>query len=145
MVRKQQREDILIRTVQSWLGQRDIKSTMVYLKGIRIKEETSENGMLTTYKSKGDELTMTMQTGANYTAKFDGKDYPFKGFYRFDTVSLKRLGDRSFEETDKLKGKVVEIDTWTVPQDGKTLNLVEVQMPTGRKSTLVFDRVPARK
>jgi site-specific recombinase XerD len=27
-----------IRTVQSWLGHRDINSTMVYLKGIRSKD-----------------------------------------------------------------------------------------------------------
>jgi integrase/recombinase XerD len=27
-----------IRTVQAWLGHRDIKSTMVYLKGIRSKD-----------------------------------------------------------------------------------------------------------
>ena len=31
------RDGVDIRTVQSWLGHRDIKSTMVYLKGIRSK------------------------------------------------------------------------------------------------------------
>jgi len=32
------RDGVDIRTVQSWLGHRDIKSTMVYLKGIRSKD-----------------------------------------------------------------------------------------------------------
>ena len=32
------RDGVDIRTVQAWLGHRDIKSTMVYLKGIRSKD-----------------------------------------------------------------------------------------------------------
>jgi integrase/recombinase XerD len=32
------RDGLDIRTVQAWLGHRDIKSTMVYLKGIRSKD-----------------------------------------------------------------------------------------------------------
>lgn len=110
-----------------------------------VREADSENGLLTTYKTNGDELTMTMKTGMNYTAKFDGKDYPLKGSYRFDTVSLKRIGERTFEETDKMKGQVVEFDTWTVSPDDKTLTLVDVQKPTDRQSTLVFMKVLEEK
>jgi hypothetical protein len=36
----------------------------------------TENDLLTTYKTNGDEITMTDPTGDNYTAKFDGADYP---------------------------------------------------------------------
>ena len=100
---------------------------------------------MTTYKTKGDELTLTRPTGETYTANFDGKEYPVKGSYAYDTVSLKRLGDRSFEETDKLKGNVIEIDTWTVSSDGKTLTVVAVEKPSDRKSTDVMTKAPEKK
>jgi len=79
------------------------------------------------------------------SANFDGKEYPVKGSYAYDTVSLKRLGDRSFEETDKLKGNVIEIDTWTVSSDGKTLTVVAVEKPSDRKSTDVMTKAPEKK
>ena len=112
---------------------------------LRVKSSASENGLMTTYKTKGDELTLTRPSGETYTAKFDGAEYPVKGSYGYDTVSLKRLGDRSFEETDKLKGKVVEIDTWTVAGDGKTMSVVAVDKPSDRKSTDVLTKVPEKK
>jgi hypothetical protein len=110
-----------------------------------VKGAGSENGLVTTYKTKGDELTLTRPTGETYTANFDGKEYPVKGSYNYDTVSLKRLGERAFEETDKLKGKVIEIDTWTVSSDGKTLTVAAVEKPSDRKYTVVQTRVPEKK
>jgi len=110
-----------------------------------VKDEASENGLLTTYKTNGDELTLTRPTGETYTAKFDGNEYPVKGAYGYDTVSLKRLGDRSFEETDKLKGKVVEVDTWTVSNDGRILTVVAIEKPSERKFTVVSMKVPQNK
>ena len=107
--------------------------------------QQSDNGLLVTFKTNGDEITMTEPTGETYTAKFDGVENPVKGSYGYDTVSLKRLGDRSFEETDKLKGKVVEIDTWTVASDGKTMTVVAVDKPSDRKSTDVLTKVPEKK
>jgi hypothetical protein len=97
--------------------------------------------MLTTYKTNGDELTLTRPSGETYTAKFDEKDYAVKGNYGYDTVSLKHLGERSFGETDKLKGKVVELDTWTVSNDGKTLTVVAIEKPSDRKDTYVLTKV----
>jgi hypothetical protein len=110
-----------------------------------VKGAASENGLVTTYKTKGDELTMTRPTGETYTANFDGKEYPVKGSYVYDTVSLKRLGERAVEETDKLKGKIIEIDTWTVSNDGRTLTVAAVEKPSDRKDTYVLTRVPEKK
>ena len=107
--------------------------------------QASENAQVTTYKTKGDELTMTRPTGESYTAKFDGKDYPVKGSYGYDQVSLKRVNDNSFEETDKLNGKVIEVDTWTVSKDGKTLTVVAVEKPSERTNTFVATKVPEKK
>jgi hypothetical protein len=109
-----------------------------------VHDSIDEEATLTTYKSNGDELTLARPSGETYTAKFDEKEYTVKGSYEYDAVSLKRLGERSFEETDKLKGKVVEIDTWTVSNDGKTLTVVAVGKPNDRKFTYVATKVPEK-
>ena len=112
---------------------------------LMVKGQASENAQVTTYKTNGDELTMTRPTGETYTAKFDGNDYPVKGSYGYDQVSLKRVNKNSFEETDKLKGKVIEVDTWTVSKDGKTLTVVAVEKPSERTNTYVATKVPEKK
>jgi hypothetical protein len=109
-----------------------------------VNTTSDEDAKLTTYKTNGDELTLTRPGGETYTAKFDGNEYPVKGSYVYDTISLKRVGERSFEETDKLKGKLVEIDTWTVSNDGKTLTTIAVAKPSDRKTTLVATKVPQK-
>ena len=40
---------------------------------------TSENQMTVTYASTPDGLTMSDPMGESFDAKFDGKDYPYKG------------------------------------------------------------------
>jgi hypothetical protein len=101
------------------------------------KVNESENGLTTTYKSTGDELTMSTPTGESYTAKLDGKDYPVKGAYSYNSVSLKRIDDRTMEETDKRDGKVVEVSKITVAPDGKTMTVVATNKLTDRTSTYV--------
>jgi hypothetical protein len=104
------------------------------------KVNESENGLTTTYKSNGDELTMSMPTGESYTAKLDGKDYPAKGAYSYDSVSLKRINGRTIEETAKRDGKVVEVSKIAVSPDGKTMTVVATSKLTGRVSTYVAQK-----
>ena len=101
------------------------------------KVNVSENGVTTTYKSNGDDLTMSTPSGEGYTAKLDGKDYPYKGAFSYDAVSLKRINDRTIEETDKLNGKVMQVSKMTVSSDGKTITVVSTSVPTNRTSTYV--------
>ncbi|PYN83132.1 MAG: hypothetical protein DMD87_30530 [Candidatus Rokuibacteriota bacterium] len=58
-----------------------------------------------------------------YTANFDGKDYPLTGSSVADTVSLKRIDARTTVRTDKKDGKVVQTLTRVVSQDGKTMTV----------------------
>ena len=104
------------------------------------KVQESENGLTTTYKSSGDELTMSKPTGESYTAKLDGKDYPAKGTYGYNSVSLRRIDDRTIEETDKRDGKVVEVSKITVTPDGKTMTVVATSKLTDRTSTYVAQK-----
>ncbi|HEY1804669.1 MAG TPA: hypothetical protein VGG45_09315 [Terracidiphilus sp.] len=101
------------------------------------KQTGSGNALLTTYKTKGDELTMTSPTGETYTAKFDGNDYPYRGAYAYDAVSLKKINDHSFEEIDKRAGQAIDDSTNTVSPNGKTMTVVDTGKLTGRVTTYV--------
>jgi len=61
-----------------------------------------------------------IRSEAQYTAKFDGKDYPIKGSANADTISLKRIDARTIERTDKKAGKVVETSITVFSEDGKS-------------------------
>lgn len=82
----------------------------------------SDNALTVTFKSTPDGLSMSAPTGESYDAKFDGKDYPIKGDRGGSVVSLKRVDDRTIEETTKRDGKVVGIARITAAPDGKSLN-----------------------
>ena len=99
------------------------------------KVKESDNGVLVTYKTNGEELTMTDPTGESYTAKFDGNDYPVKGAYGFNAVSLKKIDPHTIEETDKRDGTVIEVTTMKVT--GKTMTITSTNKQTDRTSTFV--------
>jgi hypothetical protein len=62
-------------------------------------------------------------TGDSYTAKFDGKDYPYQGDPGTTSVSLKKIDANTIEETDKRNGKVITVSRMTVAPDGKTMKI----------------------
>jgi hypothetical protein len=55
-----------------------------------------------------------------YSAKFDGKDYPATGVANADSVSVKRIDTDTIETVQKKDGKVVMTITSKVSKDGKT-------------------------
>jgi len=63
------------------------------------------------------------RTTTEYTATFDGKDYPLTGSAIADTVSLKRTNARTTVRTDKKGGKVAQTLRRVVSQDGKTMTV----------------------
>jgi len=97
-------------------------------------------GLTTTWKGTGDGLSMSTPTGENWEAKLDGKEYPVKGIYANETVSLKKLGDRAIEVTVKRDGKLYSIDKITVSPDGKKMTTVSDNKQTGRVSTLIDEK-----
>lgn len=58
-----------------------------------------------------------------YTAAFDGTDYPLKGSPVANTVSLKRIDARITERVDKKDGHVVLVYKRVVSDDGKTMTV----------------------
>src|SRR5690242_8488397 len=65
-------------------------------------------------------------TLVQYTAKYDGKDYPVTGSPDFDAISLKRVDAVTTEATTKKGGKVVGTTKRVVSKDGKTLTLTTI-------------------
>lgn len=64
-------------------------------------DTVSDNGLSFTYKVTGDTIEMSTPTGQSYTAKLDGTDAPYHGDPGTTSVSVKKLGPNTIEETDK--------------------------------------------
>jgi hypothetical protein len=80
-----------------------------------------------------------------YTADYDGKDYPLTGSALSDTVSLARLDTKTIRRTDKKGGKVVLTSTRTISADGKALTVfVKGIDAKGQpvKNLLIFAKCP---
>ncbi len=86
-------------------------------------DTVSDNGLTFTYKVAGDSLTMTTLTGQSYTAKLDGTEAPFKGDPGTTSVSVKKMGMNTMEETDKRDGKVISVARITLTPDGKGMTI----------------------
>lgn len=79
-------------------------------------EAVGEGEKVTADGVRGDDTPIQVE----YTAQYDGKDYPISGSPTADTVSLKRLDANTTERTDKKGGKVVQTLTRKISSDGKT-------------------------
>jgi hypothetical protein len=79
----------------------------------------NDEALTTTYRLEGDTLHMSSPSGQSYDAKLDGTATPIKGDIGGTTVSVKKVGDNSYEETDTRDGKVVSVATFMVGADGK--------------------------
>ena len=103
-----------------------------------VNEDAS--GLTSTWKGGGDSLSMSTPTGMTWEAKLDGKEYPVKGIYANETVSLKPLSDRSIEATYRRDGKIYSIEKITVSPDGKKMTTVVDNKQLGRVSTFVDEK-----
>jgi hypothetical protein len=83
----------------------------------------SENALVVTLKLEGDTFSFVDPAGQGYTAKLDATETPFKGSLGNTMVSLRRIGENTIEETDKLDGKVIEVTRFTLSADGKTMTV----------------------
>ena len=59
-------------------------------------------------------------THVEYTAKYDGKDYPITGVPNADTVAVKRIDVSTVQSTIKKADQVVMTVTSVLSKDGKT-------------------------
>jgi hypothetical protein len=86
-------------------------------KSITLKIESDGDNIK--YSSDGIDATGN-PTHVEYTAKYDGKDYPVTGSPSSDTVALERIDSNTVQSTMKKDGQVVMTVTSVVSKDGKT-------------------------
>jgi hypothetical protein len=99
---------------------------------------------------EGDLVTMTAEgvdakgnrISQEWSAKYDGNDYPVTGSSMFDSVALKREKD-AVVATRKKNGKVVSTATRVISEDGKEMRVTT--KGTNEKGepftyVMVFDR-----
>jgi hypothetical protein len=67
-------------------------------------------------------------THTEFQAKYDGKDYPFKGNPDADKLSYKRIDANTLEATTTLKGKNTTAVKVVVSADGKTRTVTQTGM-----------------
>jgi hypothetical protein len=95
----------------------------------------SDNGLIFTYKATDDGIAMSSPTGSSYDAKFDGKDYPYKGDPGTTSVVLKKINANNFEEIGKRDGKVIYTTRMTRMPDGKSIKIVANNKLSGTTDT----------
>jgi hypothetical protein len=82
-------------------------------------------------------------THVEYTAKYDGQDYPATGIAYADTVALTRINDNMVEAVLKKAGTPVMTVKTTVSSDGKTRTSVftgKNEKGQDVNNTVVFDK-----
>lgn len=93
-----------------------------------------------TLKADADVLHMSAPIGVSYDAKLDGTPAPMKGDPAGATVSVKRLSENTYRETDMVGGKVIKVKTFTLGSNGK-LTIVSEDPRDGSKMTWTSDRL----
>ncbi len=86
-------------------------------------ESASDSMRTVTYKATDGGLSMTDEAGDSYDARFDGKDYAYKGDPGITHVSLKKIDSSTVEETDKKNGKPLYVTVMKVEPDGKIMEM----------------------
>jgi hypothetical protein len=82
-------------------------------------------------------------THTEFQAKYDGKDYPFKGNPDADRLSYKRIDANTLEATTTLKGKNTTMVKVVVSADGKTRTVTQTGTNAQGQAlniTSVYDR-----
>jgi hypothetical protein len=103
-----------------------------------------------TYDKEDERITMTAEgmdakgnrISQEWSAKYDGKDYPVTGSPMFDSVALKREKD-TVVATRKKNGKPVSTATRVISEDGKEMRVtVKGTNEKGEPftSVMVFDK-----
>jgi hypothetical protein len=86
-------------------------------KSVTVKIDSDEDGIKIT--SDGIDSAGN-PTHVEYTAKYDGKDYPITGVPNADTVAVKRIDASTIQSTVKKADQVVMTVTSVLSKDGKT-------------------------
>lgn len=92
-----------------------------------------------TYQMTPESFSMHWN-GQRYVARFDGKEYPVEGDPGHMTVSVKKINDKTVEETDHRNGQVVDEMRLSAAQDGKTLTITDHDTVNERTTVYTLEK-----
>ena len=78
-----------------------------------------------------------------FSARYDGKDYPYTGSPDYDTIAMRRVDANTIESTLKKGGKVIQTTTAVVSSNGKVRTITYTGTNAkGQKvnNVVVFDK-----
>jgi hypothetical protein len=91
------------------------------------------------YQMTDDQFSMHWN-GQSYNAKFDGKQYPVRGDPAKTMVSVKRVNDRTVDETDSRQGKVADEIRLAAASDGRTIEVTDNDVLHQQITTFTLDK-----
>jgi len=104
------------------------------------KMQSGNDALLTvTYAMSSDSFSMSAN-GQSYHARFDGKEYRVQGDPGHTTVSLKKLDERTVIETDRRAGRVTDEVRIHATEDGKSIELTDLDRVRGQTAKLILDK-----
>lgn len=104
-------------------------------------DKVSDNDLTFTYKIDGDTVNFSDGIGTSYTATLGGKAMPVhETTDTHMTVSVRRMGKDSLQETYMRDGKVRSTVTQTLSADGKSMKAVWHDPGTGRNGSSTANR-----
>lgn len=98
----------------------------------------STNAGVITFEVEGNRLRESSPAGWTGTADFDGEPGPVTGNPGQTSVTFHKVSPGQFVETDWFEGKKVDITSWSVSPDGKSLTAVDDYLATGVTMTSTY-------
>jgi hypothetical protein len=83
-----------------------------------------------TFTVADNAIVMRMPGGIAYTAPWSGEDAPYAGDPGIDSVCVRKIGAREFEETDKKAGRAVQTWRWSFDASGRTGRVTWLDLAT---------------
>jgi hypothetical protein len=108
---------------------------------VRAKPLLVDNAVTVTFTESGNSLAMRASNGASYAAPLSGEDAQYAGDPAIDTVSVRRISARAFEETDKKAGRAVQTWHWNFDATGRSGRVTWLDMATHTTTQAVVRKI----
>jgi hypothetical protein len=100
----------------------------------------------TTLTDSGDRLSYRSGSGFSYMAGFDGAPVPVVGPYDGSiSVSVRRLDSRRIVETRRRNGEDVQVRTYTLAPDGRSMDIATTDLTTNSTFRITARRRPSAR
>jgi hypothetical protein len=108
---------------------------------VRGKPLLRDRMLTVTFQVSGNALAMHTPNGTSYAAPLNGEEAPYVGDPGIDTVSVRRIGEREFEETDRKAGKAVRTWRWRFEATGQSGQVTRLELATHTAMRALVRRV----